>query len=110
MNLCLEPLAPSETNFLNTIERANAPIHHVNHPDFLLRMDVKAQISNPGGTVPELIRSHAAQVGHFHARDSNLRRPGMGDVDFSPILRALVEFGYDRRVSVEVFECSPGAE
>ena len=34
----------------------------------------------------------------------------MGDVDFGPILAALVESGYDRWVSVEVFDFSPGAE
>ena len=34
----------------------------------------------------------------------------MGDVDFGPIMRALVESGYDRWVSVEVFDFSPGAE
>ena len=34
----------------------------------------------------------------------------MGDVDFGPILKALVASGYDRWVSVEVFDFSPGAE
>jgi sugar phosphate isomerase/epimerase len=34
----------------------------------------------------------------------------MGDVDFAPIMAALAEAGYDRWVSVEVFDFSPGAE
>jgi sugar phosphate isomerase/epimerase len=110
VNLCLEPLAPSETNFLNTCDQANALIARVNHPNFLLHMDVKAQSSEPSGTVPGLIARHAARAGHFHAQDVNLRGPGMGNVDFRPILKALVDSGYDRWVSVEVFDFSPGAE
>ena len=34
----------------------------------------------------------------------------MGLVDFGPILKALVTSGYDRWVSVEVFDYSEGAE
>ena len=73
-------------------------------------MDVKAQSGEIGTTVPELIRQHAGSAGHFHAQDVNLRGPGMGNVDFGPILKALVKSGYDRWVSVEVFDFSPGAE
>jgi sugar phosphate isomerase/epimerase len=110
VELCLEPLAPSETNFLNTCAQAIEVIARVNHPHFKLHMDVKAQSSETGATVPELIARHAASAGHFHAQDVNLRGPGMGDVDFEPILDALVASGYDRWVSVEVFDFSPGAE
>jgi sugar phosphate isomerase/epimerase len=110
VDLCLEPLAPSETNFLNTCAQAEALIARVNHPRFKLHMDVKAQSGEAGASVPELIRRHARHAGHFHAQDVNLRGPGMGDVDFGPILRALVASGYDRWVSVEVFDFSPGAE
>ena len=110
INLCLEPLAPSETDFLNTCAQANALIARVDHSNFLLHMDVKAQSSETEGTVPELIGRYAAAAGHFHAQDVNLRGPGMGDVDFDPILKALVDSGYDRWVSVEVFDFSPGAE
>ncbi len=110
VDLCLEPLAPSETNFLNTCAQAMELIRRVDHPRLRLHMDVKAQSSEPGTTVPELIRRYASQAGHFHAQDVNLRGPGMGDVDFGPIMAALVEAGYDRWVSVEVFDFSPGAE
>jgi sugar phosphate isomerase/epimerase len=110
VDLCLEPLAPSETNFLNTCDQARSLIEHVNHPNFKLHMDVKAQSGEIGATVPELIRRHARNAGHFHAQDVNLRGPGMGNVDFGPIMKALVDSGYDRWVSVEVFDFSPGAE
>jgi sugar phosphate isomerase/epimerase len=110
VDLCLEPLAPNDTDFLNTCAQAMELIRRIDHPRVRLHMDVKAQSSEPGTTVPELIRHHATQAGHFHAQDVNLRGPGMGDVDFRPILAALVESGYDRWVSVEVFDFSPGAE
>jgi sugar phosphate isomerase/epimerase len=110
VDLCLEPLAPSETNFLNTCAQAMDLIRQVNHPNFKLHMDVKAQSGEIGTSVPDLIRRYARTAGHFHAQDVNLRGPGMGDVDFAPIMKALVDSGYDRWVSVEVFDFSPGAE
>ncbi len=110
VNLCLEPLAPTETNFLNTCAQAMEVIGRVGHPRLKLHMDVKAQSSEEGTTVPDLIRRYASRAGHFHAQDVNLRGPGMGAVDFGPILTTLVESGYDRWVSVEVFDFTPGAE
>lgn len=110
VDLCLEPLAPSETDFLNTCDQAEALIARVGHPNLKLHMDVKAQSGEAGRTVPELIARHAAKAGHFHAQDVNLKGPGMGDVEFGPILKALVASGYDRWVSVEVFDYSAGAK
>jgi sugar phosphate isomerase/epimerase len=111
VDLCLEPLAPTETNFLTSIAQANDLIAKVDHPNFKLHLDVKAQSSDPGGSVVELITKHARYAGHFHAQDpGNLRGPGMGATDFEPIIRSLVASGYDRWVSVEVFDFSAGAE
>jgi sugar phosphate isomerase/epimerase len=110
VDLCLEPLAPSETNFLNTCDQAMELIRRVDHLRLRLHLDVKAQSSEAGTTVPDLIRRHASRAGHFHAQDVNLRGPGMGAVDFGPIVTALVDSGYDRWISVEVFDFSPGAE
>jgi sugar phosphate isomerase/epimerase len=110
VELCLEPLAATETDFLTSIAQAQDLIEKVDHPNFKLHMDVKAQSGDPGGSVTELIARYAAGAGHFHAQDTNLLGPGMGDVDFGPIMRALVASGYDRWVSVEVFDFTPGPE
>jgi sugar phosphate isomerase/epimerase len=110
IDFCLEPLAPSETNFLNTCADAERLIDRVNHPRFKLHMDVKAQSAETGTSVPDLIARHAPRAGHFHAQDTNLRGPGMGEVNYAPIMKALVDSGYDRWVSIEVFDFTPGAE
>jgi len=110
VDFCLEPLAPTETNFLNTCAQATSIIERVDHPHFGLHMDVKAQSGETGTTVPDLIRHYAPKAKHFHAQDVNLQGPGMGDVNYAPIMQALVDSGYDRWVSVEVFDFSPGAE
>jgi sugar phosphate isomerase/epimerase len=110
VELCLEPLAPADTDFLNSIDQANDLICRIDHPNFKLHLDVKAQSADTGGSVTELIARFGADAGHFHAQDTNLRGPGMGEVDFGPIVRALVASGYDRWISVEVFDYSPGAE
>ena len=110
VDLCLEPLGPGETDFLNTCDQTVGWLAQLNHPRVKLHMDVKAQSTEAGQTVPDLIRQHAAQAGHFHAQDTNKLGPGMGRVDFGLILRALVASGYDRWVSIEVFDFAPGPE
>lgn len=107
--LCLEPLAPSEADFLNTAAEAVEILDHLHHPNFLLHLDVKA-MSAEDTPIPELIRRHADRIGHFHANDANRRGPGFGTVDFVPIFLALADSGYTGWVSVEVFDYSPDPE
>jgi sugar phosphate isomerase/epimerase len=107
--LCLEPLTSDETDFMNTCDEAVRAIDAIGHPRVVLHLDVKAMSSEPT-PVPELIHRHAARAGHFHANDPNRRGPGFGEVDFRPIFAALREAGYNRWVSVEVFDFSPDPE
>jgi sugar phosphate isomerase/epimerase len=67
VTLCLEPLAPVETDFLNTCDQANAIVTRVDHPNLVLHMDVKAQSAETGATVPELIRP-LSRPGHEQTR------------------------------------------
>src|SRR5262249_8599941 len=109
VTLCLEPLAPSETDFLTTCAEACALLDRLDHPNFALHLDVKA-MSSEAEPVPYLIRRNAARPAPFHANAANRRGPGFGDVDFVPIFRALRESGYRGWVSVEVFDYSPDPE
>ncbi|HSW02377.1 MAG TPA: sugar phosphate isomerase/epimerase family protein [Sedimentisphaerales bacterium] len=110
LTICLEPLAPVETNFINTVAEGMKLVREVNHPSLKIHLDVKAMCSE-GTHVPAIIRSVKAEdVGHFHVNDPNLYGPGMGDVDYAPIARAVRDIGYDKWLSVEPFRYDPDPE
>lgn len=109
VSLCMEPLGPSETDFVNTAEEGAQLMEAVAHPNFVLHLDVKAMSSEPT-PIAGIIRQYVPRTGHFHANDPNRRGPGFGDEDFVPIFKALKDSGYDRWVSVEVFDYSPDPE
>ncbi|MEY2408609.1 MAG: hypothetical protein QOF48_1279 [Verrucomicrobiota bacterium] len=107
--LCLEPLAPSETNFINTAAEAIRFTSEIGSPQFKITLDVKA-MSSESKSIAQIIRDSWPHFAYFHANDSNLKGPGFGDVDFKPIAGALRDVGYDGVVSVEVFRFEEGPE
>lgn len=109
VTICLEPLAPAETNFINTAAEAIGFVQQLPSPRFKIILDVKAMCSE-ARPVPQIIRESWPHFAYFHANDANLKGPGFGAVDFRPIAAALREVGYDGFVSVEVFTFEEGAE
>jgi sugar phosphate isomerase/epimerase len=109
VTICLEPLAPSETNFINTAEEAVRFVREHASPNFKIILDVKAMCSE-AKPIPQIIRESWPHFAYFHANDRNLKGPGFGDVDYKPIASALREIGYDGVVSVEVFKFEEGPE
>ena len=87
-----EPLAPSETNFVNTHTEAIKFTKQFDHPNFKIILDTKAMCSM-GQPIPEIIRESKGEFAYYHANDENLKGPGFGEVDFVPIGEALREVG-----------------
>src|SRR3954470_17287344 len=109
VTLAVEPLGPKDGNFLMTADLGRQLCEMVGSPNCRLHLDCKA-MSTESKPIPQLIRENARLMAHFHANDPNMRGPGMGNLDFLPIFKALAEIDYRGCVSVEVFDYTPGVE
>lgn len=109
VTLAVEPLGPAEGDFLLTAADGVRLIEMVGSPHCRLHLDCKA-MSTEKEPIAEIIRRFAPWLVHFHVNDPNRQGPGMGELDFMPILSALGEIDYRGWVSVEVFDYSPGPE
>ena len=107
--LALEPLGPSETNFLMSAAEGAELVALVDSPTCRLHLDCKAMaVEKP--PIPEIIHKYRKLFVHFHANDPNRRGPGFGKLDFVPIMKALAEIDYRGWVSVEPGDFTPGVE
>jgi len=109
VDLCFEPLARTETDFIYTAAEGLKLVKEIDHPRFLVHLDVKA-MADEGRAMDEIIAECKGYVGHFHANDANRSYPGSGDTDFAPVVKGLNAIGYNGWVSVEVFDFTPGPQ
>jgi sugar phosphate isomerase/epimerase len=71
VTICMEPLSPTETNFLNTASEALALTEPVGSAAFQIMLDVKAMCSE-SKPIETVIAECRGRFAYFHANDRNL--------------------------------------
>ena len=105
---CIEPLAQTDTNFINSVEQAAKLVQSINSPAFQTMIDTSAARTESLST-PDLIDRWMPTgiIKHIHFNDPNRLGPGQGNTRFSMIAAALRRQNYSGLVGVEPFEYIP---
>ncbi|MEA3403300.1 MAG: sugar phosphate isomerase/epimerase family protein [Armatimonadota bacterium] len=105
--VCIEPLAPStNNNFLFNHLEVVKMCREIDLPNVGVILDTYSGLQTESD-LPEAIRETGDLLFHYHCNDLNQRAPGWGEVDFRPIMQALVDIDYQGYCSIEVFDFEP---
>lgn len=106
---CIEPLAPRETNFVNTVAEAVAIVEHIGNDALKTMIDCSAAGAAESEPVSAVIRKWvpSGMIRHVQVNDPNRRGPGEGELEFVSILAALRDSGYSGDIAVEPFVYAP---
>ena len=102
VTLCVEPLNRFETYFLNTQSDGARLVQAVGAPNVKVHFDTfhaNIEEQNPA----ESVRAIAPVLGHVHISENDRGIPGTGHNDWTGVLTALKETGYDGWLTIESF-------
>ncbi len=91
------------TNFLTTLDEAEAFVAAVDHPGIALILDLGAMHMNADfASVPARVPGIAARLNHVHVSEPDLAPAPADPAALAPVLRALRAAGYAKSVSIEM--------
>jgi sugar phosphate isomerase/epimerase len=99
--LLFEPLNRYETNMFNSVADALGFLDRLKTSNIKLLCDV-FHMNIEEADIPASLRQAGQRLGHVHFADSNRRAVGMGHMDYTGIVSALHEMGYQGFVSAEI--------
>jgi len=109
--ILIEPLDRSQTDVVNTLSDALALAEAVDHPAVSFMFDFH-NTADETESFETLIRKYYSHIGHVHVQEMDGRHLGTGTArsDFKGAFRTLRELGYDKWVSLEVFDFTPSGK
>jgi sugar phosphate isomerase/epimerase len=101
VKIVIEPINRYETDMLNTVAETLNLISHIGSDNLGILLDTfHMNIEEP--SIRESIVLAGEKIFHVHTADSNRWAPGFGHVDFSEVVAALREVGYEGYLSGEI--------
>jgi len=98
---CLEPLGPSDTDFINSVYDSISFVKLIDHPALRVQLDAKALVIN-GEMNSEVFQAAAPFLVHVHVNEPDLGILGTsGEVDNHKIASLLRNIDYGGYVSIE---------
>jgi len=110
---CVEPLAPRETDLINTVADAVRMVQEIGSPALKTMIDCSAAGQAESEPVHELMARWmpTGHIAHVQVNDPNRRGPGQGEMRFGAILDTLLWMAQDGHypgiVAVEPFDYVP---
>ncbi|MCU0947298.1 MAG: sugar phosphate isomerase/epimerase [Porphyrobacter sp.] len=91
------------TNFLNTLDEAEAFVALVDHPSIALILDLGAMHMNASfASVPARLPALAPRLNHVHVSEPDLAPAPADPAALAPVIRGLRAAGYAKAVSIEM--------
>jgi sugar phosphate isomerase/epimerase len=100
--IIIEPVNHLQVGFNHTAAAVAELIDRVGSPAVSLMLDT-IHMNIEERSMLETIRQYGKRIGHFHLCESNGGPFGSGNLDFTAVLTALAEVGYDKYVSVKIY-------
>lgn len=111
VKILIEPLGTRTTDVVNTMAEASELARRVDHPAVQGMFDFN---NTPNETEPfdVLIRKHFKRIHHVHVQEQGGKHLGTGNAvnDYVKAFQVLKDLRYDKWISLEVFDFSPGGK
>lgn len=106
---CIEPLAATETAFVNRVEEAVAIVQRIGNPHLRTMVDASAAAQSEVVPVADLLARWlpTGLIAHVQVNDRNRRGPGQGNDRFAEVFATLKRCGYAGDVAIEPFDYVP---
>ena len=109
VTILVEALPKADSDIVNTLDDAAAIVREVGSPAIQTMFDTH-NAADEREAHADVVDKHYELIRHVHINEMDGRHPGTGNYAFKLVFDILARRGYQRWVSLEVFDFTAGAE